>query len=47
MTRFDCGGGECRHCHCRLPEWDTRDHCDSCLADCNHYHEEDNEDDSE
>lgn len=28
------GGGVCRHCRMRLPEWDTREHCDSCLQEC-------------
>ena len=31
---FDAGGGTCRHCGTRLPGWDTREHCDLCLADC-------------
>lgn len=30
----DVGGGVCRHCRMRLPEWDTREHCDACLQDC-------------
>lgn len=30
----DAGGGACRHCRMRLPEWDTREHCDACLQDC-------------
>jgi hypothetical protein len=31
---FDICGGSCLHCGTRLPEWDTREHCDLCLRDC-------------
>ena len=32
--RADCGGGQCRLCGIRLPEWDVRETCDTCLGEC-------------
>ena len=39
MRKFqaDAGGGVCRSCRMRLPEWDTREHCDACLSECREY----------
>ena len=45
---FDAGGGTCRHCGTRLPAWDCREHCDSCLGECyeaDHRDDEQREDD--
>lgn len=36
----DAGGGVCRSCRMRLPEWDTRERCDSCLSECSQMDED-------
>lgn len=36
MRKFQAaaGGGMCRLCKIRLPEWDPREICDTCLGEC-------------